>query len=225
MNEHDHNKLVNNGRAAFLLLLRPDHRSLAYISSLLPAASRSPPPPPPAATKPSLKWWEQHIGGRSIRNPAQAVMDECQLDMVGHSQWKCMEGNSISSRREMKNKAFPPTHDMHKKPLEPGLPHSLLQCVATGARLPFSPFHPRTHSCWSVFPLLGSPALLGFGGGRHPTLVLGRCTSAHGTTWIWASCSLPKSPQQQDAVQNLTTRPSAHRLVGGKPETLVAPWA
>ena len=49
------NEAANNGRAEFLLLLRPDRRSLAYVSSPLPAASHLPPPPPPAATKPSLK--------------------------------------------------------------------------------------------------------------------------------------------------------------------------
>lgn len=75
MNEHDCNKLTNNGGVEFLLLLRPDHRSLAYVSSLLPAASPSPPPPPPAATKPFLKLREQHIVGWAVRNPIHDAMD------------------------------------------------------------------------------------------------------------------------------------------------------
>lgn len=178
MNEDDCNKLANNGRPEFLLLLRPDCRSLAYVSSPLLPASRSPPPPPPAATKSSLKLRGQHIGGRSIRNPTQAVMDECQLDVVGHGQWRGMEGNLISSWGEIKNKAFPPTHETRKKPLESGLPHSAPQHVAAGARLPFSPFHPRTHSCRSVVPLLGSPALVGFTGVTSPGSTLERCTQA-----------------------------------------------
>lgn len=44
MNEHDCNELANNGRAEFLLLLRPACRSLAYVSFPLPAASHSSPP-------------------------------------------------------------------------------------------------------------------------------------------------------------------------------------
>lgn len=109
MNEHDCNELANNGRAEFLLLLRPDRRSLAYVSSPLLPASHSPPPPPPAATKPSLELRGQHTGGRSTRNHPQAVMDECQTDTVGHSQRKYMEGNLISSRKEIQSKAFSPT--------------------------------------------------------------------------------------------------------------------
>lgn len=85
MNKQDCNKLGNIGRAEFLFLLRPDCRGLANVSSLLLTAPRSP-PPPPAATKPFWKPRAQHIMGTSVRNYPQAVVDECQMGKVGHSQ-------------------------------------------------------------------------------------------------------------------------------------------
>lgn len=136
-----------------------------------------------------------------------------------------MEGNLIIPWREAQNKAFLPAHGVCKKPLEPGSPIPLCSMSLRG-KSPFLSL-PPSGSFLSVCHSFCSAAWRWWGlEGKAPSLGSGELhIIAHKRTWNWASHSLSKPPHQQDAAQNLITSPSAHSLLGGKPETLLVSQA